>query len=193
MRMLQCLAIGAALCAAPSASADTLGGQLQYHNQVIYQAVTVENMQGLAVWTDSNFFGGFDPILAVWNGSGSLIGISDDAPLNSQAGAFDASILIPVLEAGTYTIGLSLYGNFPSGSLGDGYWYDADAPVAVQNSGCDAVCASYRMHWVTGNTLPVPEPATYAMLLAGVGIAGLGGLRGRRREQAAKRQSVESR
>ncbi|HEY1043362.1 MAG TPA: PEP-CTERM sorting domain-containing protein, partial [Telluria sp.] len=66
----------------------------------------------------------------------------------------------------------SWFGNFPSGPLSAGYWYDGEAPMALQDTGCDAVCASYRLHWVSGTTLPVPEPATYAMLLAGLGVLG---------------------
>ena len=65
-----------------------------------------------------------------------------------------------------------MYGNFPSGPLADGYWSDNDTPVPIQNDGCQAGCANYQLNWATGTTLPIPEPSTYAMLLAGLGVVG---------------------
>ena len=174
-KALQCLYVVAMLCAAPLVSAESVSGTLQFHNQVIRQTVTVENMHGLLVWTNSAAVpdvSGFDTILAVWNSSGVLIGLSDDDPLNQGVGLQDSALIFPALEAGVYTIGLSMYGNFPSGPLADGYWSDNDTPVPIQNEGCQAGCANYQLNWATGTTLPIPEPSTYAMLLAGLGVVG---------------------
>ena len=181
MKLSKSLAAVALMVAATAATAETRTGHLQYHNQVIFQTITLTNTDEVSVWTDSYAVGGFDTILALWSADGSLVDLSDDTAILPEMGIRDAGIFRLVLGPGEYTIGLSPYSNFPNGTLGQGYWYDNDVPQALPNASCDATCSFYRLHWTVGNTAPVPEPSSYAMLLAGLGAVGFAARRRARR------------
>ncbi len=72
--------------------------------------------------------GGFDPILSVFDSNGDLIGSNDDgAPgqVNQDpvtGSYFDTYLELIALPAGTYTVAVSQFSNFPAGSnLSDGF------------------------------------------------------------------------
>lgn len=60
----------------------------------------------------------------------------------------------------------------PANGLPQGAWY-------IAQTGAPALDYGYKYQWST--TAPVPEPETYAMLLAGLGL--IGGIARRRKEQ----------
>jgi hypothetical protein len=91
--------------------------------------------------------GGFDPILAVFDSSGTLIGQNDDGLSLVAADAvtgehYDTYLDIASLAAGTYTVAVMQYDNFANGpALANGFRQDG------------AANAWFRNHWydVTGN------------------------------------------
>ena len=117
--------------------------------------------------------GGFDPILALFDGSGNLIGQDDDG-----GPGFDV-LLTSLLAPGDYTVSLMAFSNFANGpNLSDGF----------QNSGSFNNRGQY---WafdvlnVDGATQvgAVPEPGTWAMMLLGFGATGFA-MRRRKKAEA---------
>ncbi len=122
--------------------------------------------------------GGFDPILTLFNAStGNLISANDDGflvtdPLTGQA--YD-SFLTSNLPAGDYTATITQFSSFANGpSLTDGFQgsgqdnfgsRDSHWAVDVLNVNAASAGASYISH-----TGVIPEPETYALLLAGLGL-----------------------
>ncbi|SOD41701.1 DVUA0089 family protein [Nitrosovibrio sp. Nv4] len=121
--------------------------------------------------------GGFDPVVSLFNGStGALIGHNDDGhlildPVNGFG--FD-SFLMSNLSAGSYTATVTQYSNFSVGALADGFDgsgrtnfgnRDSHWALDVLNVESASLGASYI-------SSPIPEPETYALLLAGLGLIG---------------------
>jgi len=140
--------------------------------------------------------GGFDPVLSLFDGTGALVAENDDGrsqagscPVPSDPGSggpFD-SCLVVTLEAGSYTVAVSQFDNFPVGdTLGEGFDF-SDAPNFTADDGCPAgqfcdVRGNDRTNaWALDVTASaaVPEPASWALGL--VGAAGLAWLGRRRR------------
>jgi len=151
--------------------------------------------------------GGFDPFLAIFNSSGTLLALNDDGtgfvPIDPSTGAASDSYLsLSTLAAGTYTLVLSQTYNQPYGpTFADGYSeagnpnYTADAFGCGSGYFCDPFGTTNRTgNWALdidnvssasefGEPMTTPEPES--ILLFGSGIAGLILLLWRRRSKAA--------
>jgi hypothetical protein len=127
--------------------------------------------------------GGFDPIVALFDAStGALIDQNDDGGLVTDpvSGAAYDSFLMQNLDAGNYTATVTQYASFANGPLlTDGFdgsgqtnfgSRDSHWAFDVLNVGSASVGASYIS--------PIPEPESYALLLAGLGLVGFMARRG---------------
>ncbi|QDQ26642.1 PEP-CTERM sorting domain-containing protein [Chitinimonas arctica] len=175
------LAFGAA--SAAQAADFSFSGDIAYHNDVIQIPFTLtSDATNVKVWTDSFLNGvNFDPITAVWNqATGALVGQNDDngniAPGQTR---FDSGLVFSSLAAGEYIFTIATYNNFATGTnINQGFKFDHDAPIALSAWNQPANHPGMGSHWnvhltgVDGATPPVPEPETYAMLLAGLGLLG---------------------
>lgn len=198
MNLKQIAVAVAALGTAASAGAAsfTFNGNIANSNDVISIAFTLtSNATNVAVWTDS-YNGGvnFDPITAVWVQSGSdykLVGENDDDDSIAPGQTiYDSGLTFASLDAGNYLFTITPYNNFAVGNLlSQGFAYSGQ-PGTPLSQWCQPAshCGMgtyYEVHLSgvddASNITPVPEPETYAMLMAGLGV--VGALR-RRRKQA---------
>lgn len=138
--------------------------------------------------------GGFDTNLALFNGIGELIDINDDGgpgnvAADSETGQHWDAFLQVTLAPGSYLAGLTQYDNFANGpDFADGYSRDGEGNFTADFgcgalSFCDVSGASpfdqrsnrWALDILNVSSMEVsaiPEPETYAMLLAGLGLAG---------------------
>jgi len=124
--------------------------------------------------------GGFDPIVTLFDGTGNLISSNDDGHVvtDPETGLGYDSFLTQNLSAGNYTATLTQFGSFANGPLlsdgftGSGQYIfggrDSHWALDIQNVNAAAVGASY-----VSAVSPVPEPESYALLLAGLGLVSL--------------------
>ena len=171
---LKCLAAAAVgLFGGLAQAAQTdFTGSLSFDNSVakIFFDVT-STVANVTLWTDS-FDNGthFDPVIELWamssSTSGSLMGESDDfvgAPIAGQTSA-DSALSFSALAPGHYLLTVVASPNFAvSGAYADGFALDAASPGALTG------LAGYSVHIGAAGTgiSPVPEPAPWALLLAG--------------------------
>lgn len=119
--------------------------------------------------------GGFDPVITLFDARGIKISQNDDGqlvtdPVTGQG--FD-SFLMANLSAGNYTAILTQFGSFSTGTLIDGFLGTTTINFGNRASlwALDALnvsSASAGVPYISA----VPEPETYAMLLAGLGLLG---------------------
>jgi len=182
------LAISALFTTGTVNAADfNFSGNIANHNDVVEISFSLATAAtNVNVWTDSFMSAtNFDPITAVWGQSGSdynLIGQNDDNPYIAPGQTYyDSGLTFANLAAGNYLFTIATYANFARGSLlSDGFSYDSQAPIPLSTwcqpaSHC-GMGTYYDVH-LSGvdsavNITPVPEPETYAMLLAGLGLLG---------------------
>jgi hypothetical protein len=124
--------------------------------------------------------GGFDPVVSLFNSStGALISFNDDSHLvtDPASGAAFDSLVAANLSAGNYTATVTLFGSFPVGLLTGGFTgsgYEgfgsrtSQWALDVSNVETATVGASY-----ISEVTPVPEPDSFAMLVAGLGLLGI--------------------
>lgn len=166
--------------AASNAATFSFAGDIATQKDVVIIPFSLnEDATNIKVWTDS-YLGGvnFDPITAVWHADGTLIDQNDDNP-NIAAGqtVFDSGLTFATLAKGSYFFTIATYNNFAKGpNMSDGFKYDADPAVPLQTwcqpaSHCGmGTHFSVHLDGVDAASAPVPEPSTYAMLLAGLAI-----------------------
>ncbi|MDR3087332.1 MAG: DVUA0089 family protein [Azoarcus sp.] len=154
--------------------ADVIWGTFTVTDYASYDSVNL-------LFTDSYGEGNFDPILFLWDSYGTLIEANDDG-----GPYWDAMIVRSgdtALAAGDYYFSITHFPNWNKGSnLTNGFNYDG------QTRGAPSLGADWSLY-VTGvseaSILPgapvVPEPETYAMLLAGLGLVGVVARRRRQR------------
>jgi hypothetical protein len=122
--------------------------------------------------------GGFDPVVTLFNAStGSGIDENDDgSPVaDSVTRSRYDSFLMTDLSAGDYTATVTQYSSFANGpSLADGFMGTGNAnfgsrdshwALDILNVNTASIGASYVSH-----TAPIPEPESYALLIAGLGL-----------------------
>jgi hypothetical protein len=128
--------------------------------------------------------GGFDPIVSLFNAStGAQIAVVDDGvfptvPQDPDTGNASDSFLMENLPAGNYTATLTQFDSFPLGSLADGFSGSGHVDFASRDSywALDVLnvdSASLGASYVS----PIPEPESYALLLAGLGLITLVAMR----------------
>lgn len=184
---LKPLALVMALTAAMGAQAAQFDfqGDIATHKDIIrINFSLLSDATDVKVWTDSFLNGvNFDPITAVWSQSNTgwnLVGENDDRS-NIAAGQtrFDSGLTFASLTAGNYLFTIATYNNWAVGTtLAQGFSFDNQAaiPLAQWNQPANSVNMGthYSVHLsgVDGAVSAVPEPESFAMLLAGLGIVG---------------------
>lgn len=155
-------------------------GNIAYHNDVIEIPFSIPVSASVRVWTDSFQSGtNFDPIVAIWNMStDKLVGQNDDNPYLAPGQTYhDSGLFFNNLGAGPYLMTITASDNFASGtSLSSGFSLNHESPIPMNNWCQRANHCGMGTHWqahVAGVVAGVvPEPESYAMLLAGIGLLG---------------------
>ncbi len=115
--------------------------------------------------------GGFDPVLSLYDSAGEAIDYNDD----QAEGVADSQLVLSGLATGRYTVFLTQYDNFGPASLALPFAYD-DQPNfrggfidfnGSQRTGFYALDIDGAF-----KAGAVPEAATWAMMIAGFGLAG---------------------
>ena len=188
MKKFLAVALLSLSAASANAASFTFTGNLENRNATTHFDFSLANIStNVRAWTDSFLSGvNFDPIIAIWQQVGSdyqLVGQNDDNP-SVAAGQtyYDAGMTFASLAAGNYRVTVAPFNNFANGTLfSQGFQYDSQA---IQSHGrgtffrvnIDGVDSASPVS-------PVPEPETYAMLLAGFGL--MAGIARRRKKQLA--------
>ena len=181
------IALVAVLTAAMGANAAQFDfqGDIATHKDVIkINFSLLTDATDVKVWTDS-FLGGinFDPITAVWsqtNTGWSRIGENDDrSDIAPGQTVYDSGLTFANLTAGNYLFTIATFNNFANGTtLAQGFNFDNQAaiPLAQWDQPANGLNKGthYSVHLsgVDGAVSAVPEPESFAMLLAGLGIVG---------------------
>ncbi|MEP3248183.1 MAG: DVUA0089 family protein [Sneathiella sp.] len=177
----------------PSAAILSMSGNFKTDDDVQLFNVTVNTPGIITFRTTSNAVGGFDPMLALFDGTGNWIDFSDDDPL--LAGGGDSRIETN-LVAGSYTVAISQFGNFNLGVLGDGFVKTGQTNyTSIQGCSngifCNAsgdnrlaawaieVVGASGLERISGDISAVPLPA--ALPLFGVGLLAFGIISRRRK------------
>ena len=177
-----------ALCIFATAGAQAaqfdFSGSISTHKDVVQIGFTLADAAtDVRVWTDSFQSGvNFDPITAVWSKNGddwTRIGQNDDnASIAPGQTYFDSGLTFTSLTAGEYRFTIATFNNWANGTqLSQGFQFDQQTAIPLaqwtQPASHGNMGPNYSVH-LSGVTVaaPVPEPETYAMLLAGLGLMG---------------------
>lgn len=126
--------------------------------------------------------GGFDPILALFDGSGTLINQNDDGggnvPADINGNRYDV-FLQSLLGPGNYTVSVAAFSNFAVGpNLSDGFQNTGSFSGRTNQWAFDILNVNSA-----AQVGAVPEPGTWALMLIGFGAVGAS-LRRRRNVKA---------
>lgn len=118
--------------------------------------------------------GGFDPVLALFDSTGALIGQNDDGGFNVNADAVTGnrydSFFSQSLAIGVYTTSIQAFSNFAFGpNLSDGYQGGGSFNGRNINWAFDILNVNNAVDQSVG---AVPEPAAWLLMIMGFGIAG---------------------
>ncbi len=137
--------------------------------------------------------GGFDPILTLWDATGTLLLTQNDGDIEGTTasngvdyghGVWDAFVNV-ALDAGDYTVALTQYDNFPVDNLLDDGFLRDDEPFFTADDGFgfaplfngvwvpdDPRSGDWELHILAVDSASqVPAGATFALL--GIGLAGM--------------------
>ena len=167
-----------------AAQADTFSlartGTLASDASIDYVDFTLTTSSDMLAWTSSASVS-FDTLLSLFSrDSGALLTVSDDVdnPFPQVAlgqSPLDAGIAVTDLAPGAYRLVISASPNAPAGALlTDGF----TVPV-----GTGSIPGDWALDLALVEAQPVPEPETWAILGAGLALAGA--IRRRRKTAAA--------
>jgi hypothetical protein len=188
MKKFLAVALLSLSAASANAASFTFTGNLENRNDTTHFDFSLANIStSVRTWTDSFLSGvNFDPIIAVWQQVGldyQLLGQNDDnASVAAGQTYYDSGLTFANLAAGNYRLTVAAFPNFANGTLfTQGFQYDSQ-PISSHDRG-----TFFRVN-IDGvdsasSVSPVPEPETYAMLLAGLGL--MAGIARRRKKQLA--------
>jgi len=189
MKKFLAVALLSLSAASANAASFTFTGNLENRNATAHFDFSLANVStSVRAWTDSFLSGlNFDPIIAIWRQDGSdyqLIGQDDD---NSSVAAgqtyLDAGLTFANLAAGNYRLTVAPFDNFAGGTLlSQGFQFDSQ-PITSHGYAGNFFRVNIDGVDSASPVSPVPEPETYAMLLAGFGL--MAGIARRRKKQLA--------
>lgn len=125
--------------------------------------------------------GGFDSYLTGYAEDGTQTGTNDDGcgAANSTAdGCLDA-FFSGFLDAGTYTVALTVSGNGPVGTLSEGFTQDGNPNFTCPAGFCDIFSNQRTGDWAVDIlgadfATATPEPSTFLILPVSMAVLGLG-------------------
>jgi len=183
MKLLSSAILAAGLLAAAVAvqAADTIvfwghvpfdRGSLAQYDFKVDKAI---NNDDLSLWTPDSFVTrDFLPFLAVWDSNGLLIGF--DSASNAKGGA---RVDLGQVDDGIYTFTIGVWDN---SIVGIDRWFadPVNNPIFLNTvqydyavgSGVAFTPGGWGNQYYVSVTGAIPEPQTWAMLLAGLGIVG---------------------
>jgi hypothetical protein len=174
LRFGMAVAAASMVLAAPAAAADySYMGTLSDPNEVLLFNFSVGTASDVTLRSYSHSggtmadgtvigSGGFDPILALFDGTGILVGQDDDG-----GPGYDV-LLTRLLQPGDYTVSVMAYSNFANGpNLSNGFQNTGSFGGRSQSWAFDVLGVD-----TATQVGAVPEPGTWAMMLMGFGATG---------------------
>jgi len=172
------------------AAVFSFNGSFTADDNVQFLSFTQSSLSPVSLQTSSYAAGGFDPIVAVFDATGLLIGQNDDGdgvPSDPSTGeALDSLLTLSPLAPGQYLVSLTEFDNFPLGpTLADGFVesglgnFTADLFQCGAPNFCDVTGSARTNQWaltISGEAVTaaatVSEPSTMALFIVGLACFG---------------------